>query len=104
MYGQQAKASPSTVLGASAIEAAPTRLAEVDSAIIDLEFWAGEVGQTLDRLYGRLTPVLAPPSPVGCGSDTSGRGCILAGRIDGTISRLIGYQNLLREIEDRLDI
>lgn len=102
MYGQQSKPNATAVLGGAAD--APKRQPEVDTAIGDLEFWAGEVGQSLDRLYGRLTPVLAPPSPTGVSQDSAGRGCILAGRLATTTERLVGYQNLLRELEDRLEI
>jgi hypothetical protein len=104
MYGQQIKSSSSALLGGTAQVDSPKRELEVEGVVNSLEFWAAEVGQSLDRLYSRLTPVLAPPMPTGVGSDTAGRSCILAGRIDSTVSRLIGFQNLLREIEDRLEI
>jgi hypothetical protein len=81
------------------------RQPEVDEALANLEFWAGQVGQSLDHVYSRLAmTVLAPPLETGVGSAQTPSNCILAGRIKNTTERLVQFQNLLREIESRLEI
>jgi hypothetical protein len=103
MYGNKtSSASPNSV--GIAIDA-PARQPEVDGALADLEFWAGQVGQSLDQVYSRLAmTVLAPPTESGVGSAQAPSSCILAGRIKGTTERLVQFQNLLREIESRLEV
>lgn len=107
MYGN--KPNPYASIGVSSQQAtsatdSPERQREVDAAADNLEFWAGQVGQTLDRLYSRLQPVLGPAAPLGVGSGGPDAGCALAARINVVTERLTGYQNLLGEIESRLEI
>jgi len=107
MYGN--KSNPYAIGGiypseSQNVVAEPERQREVDAAAANLEFWAGQVGQTLDRLYTRLQPVLGPASLDGAGAEGPCSGCALAARINTVTERLTSYQNTLREIENRLEI